>query len=69
MARTNIDIDDDLIRRVMQRYRFHTKREAVHQALQRLAGDPMTTAEALDMRGAGWEEDLDKMRQQRVPGL
>jgi predicted nucleic acid-binding protein len=29
MSRTNIDIDEDTCRVVMQRYRFSTKREAV----------------------------------------
>ncbi len=52
MARTNIVIDDELIELVMRRYGVHTKTEAVDLALRHLAGRPMTTAEALDMRGA-----------------
>jgi Arc/MetJ family transcription regulator len=52
MARTNIDIDQELLRIVMQRYGLHTKREAVELALRRLVGEPMTTEEALAMRGA-----------------
>ncbi|MEA3511209.1 MAG: type II toxin-antitoxin system VapB family antitoxin [Actinomycetota bacterium] len=62
MTRTNIDLDDDLIKEVMDRYNFKTKREAVHSALQRLAPAPMTRDEALAMRGSGWEGDLDAMR-------
>lgn len=62
MARTNIDLDEDLINEVMQRYGFRTKREAVHAALRRLAPEPMTRDEALNMRGIGWEGDLDAMR-------
>jgi Arc/MetJ family transcription regulator len=62
MARTNIDLDEDLVREVMQRYGFKTKREAVHSALRRLAPTPMTREEALAMRGFGWEGDLDAMR-------
>lgn len=62
MARTNIDLDEDLIDEVMQRYGFKTKREAVHAALKRLAPEPMTRDEALDMRGKGWDGDLDVMR-------
>jgi Arc/MetJ family transcription regulator len=52
MARTNIDIDDELLARVMQRLGVHTKKEAVDLALRRLAGQPMTIKEALEMRGA-----------------
>ena len=52
MGRTNIDIDDDLVERVMVRYRLTTKREAVDYALRHLAGQPKTTAEILEMFGA-----------------
>lgn len=52
MARTNIEIDDERLRLVMRRYGVHTKTEAVDLALRHLAGQPMTIAEALDMRGA-----------------
>lgn len=52
MGRTNIDIDDELIERVMRRLGVHTKREAVDLALRHLAGQPMTIDEALQMRGA-----------------
>ena len=58
MARTNIDIDEALLAVVMRRYGVHTKREAVDLALRRLAGEPMTIAEALEMRGAGAIDDL-----------
>ena len=52
MSRTNIDIDDELVDRVMVRYHLSTKREAVDYALRHLAGSPMTTAEALAMFGS-----------------
>ena len=52
MARTNIDIDDDLLDLVMRRLGVHTKREAVDLALRHVAGQPMTIEEALEMRGA-----------------
>ena len=56
MSRTNIEIDDELIERVMERYRFRTKREAVHQALRNMDNGvvPMTTEEVLAMEGTGW---------------
>lgn len=53
VARTNIDIDDELLALVMRRYGVHTKREAVELALRRLAGEPLTIEEALAMRGIG----------------
>ena len=60
--RTNIEIDDELIARVMRTYRLKTKREAVDFALRRLVPEPMSLEEALAMRGSGWEGDLDEMR-------
>jgi Arc/MetJ family transcription regulator len=64
MTRTNIEIDDALVERVMRRYRLSSKRAAVDLALRRLAGDPMTREEALAMEGVGWSGDLDAMRGQ-----
>lgn len=62
VGRTNIDIDDELLSRVMERYRLSTKREAVDFALRRLAVEPMSREEALAMEGTGWYGDLDAMR-------
>ncbi|MGI8874546.1 MAG: type II toxin-antitoxin system VapB family antitoxin [Egibacteraceae bacterium] len=64
MARTNIEIDDELINRAMKWYGLRTKREAVDLALRRLVGG-MSADEALAMRGYGWEGDLAKMRDSR----
>ena len=44
-------IDDELLDLVMRRYGLRTKTEAVDRALRHLAGRPMTTDEALAMRG------------------
>jgi Arc/MetJ family transcription regulator len=62
IARTNIDIDDELVHSVMNRYGLKTKREAVELALRRLAGEPLSLDEALAMEGSGWEGDLEQMR-------
>ena len=62
MGRTNIEIDDELIERVMRRYRLPSKRAAVELALRRLAGEPMSRDEALAMEGSGWSGDLDALR-------
>lgn len=52
VSRTNIDIDDDVIARVMQTYDLRTKREAVDYALRRLLVVPMTKEQALAMQGS-----------------
>jgi Arc/MetJ family transcription regulator len=67
MARTNVDIDDRLIRRVMSRYDLKTKRAAVELALRRLDMEPMSAREALDMQGSGWEGDLFEQRSGWLP--
>lgn len=66
MARTNIDIDDDLCRQVMDRFHLTTKREAVNLALQRLAGEPLGLVDARALRGSGWDGDLDELRSART---
>lgn len=66
MARTNIDIDDKACAEVMKRYQFTTKREAVNFALQTLAAEPLSVEEARNLRGSGWEGDLDEMRTNRL---
>ena len=50
-VRTNIEIDDEHVRTIMDRYAVHTKTAAVDLALRHLAGQPMTREEALAMRG------------------
>lgn len=51
-SRTNIEIEDDHIEAIMDRYGIRTKTEAVDLALRHLAGQPMTREEAVAMRGA-----------------
>jgi Arc/MetJ family transcription regulator len=51
-VRTNIEIEDDYVRVIMDRYGVHTKTAAVDLALRHLAGQPMAREEALAMRGA-----------------
>jgi len=50
--RTNIEIEDVYVQRIMNRYGLRTKTEAVELALRHLAGQPMTREEALGMRGS-----------------
>jgi Arc/MetJ family transcription regulator len=51
-SRTNIEIDDAAVERIMDRYGVRTKTAAVDLALRHLAGQPMTRDEARAMRGA-----------------
>ena len=68
MARTNIDIDDELVAEAMRKYNLRTKREAVDLALRRLVGPRLTTADLDAVHGIGWEGDLDSMRRDEVLG-
>ena len=62
MARTNIDIDEELVRAVMRRFQLRTKREAVDLALRRLAGTPISRDSLLALEGTGWDGDIDALR-------
>jgi len=66
MARTNIDIDEDACRAVMNRYNLATKRAAVNLALRTLAAEPLDVDAARRLRGSGWDGDLDDMRTSRT---
>ena len=66
MARTNIDIDDEACRVVMDRFQLPSKREAVNFALRLVAGEALDLAEARALRGSGWDGDLDALRATRT---
>ena len=67
-TRTNIELDDDMIRVAMRLYGTRSKKETVDLALRRLVGSPLGTDEALALEGSGWEGDLDRMRDDGPPG-
>jgi Arc/MetJ family transcription regulator len=52
MGRTNIDIDEELVQVVMDRYKLTTKKDAVDYALRHVAGQQMTIEEVLAMEGS-----------------
>ena len=62
MARTNVNIDDSACAEVMHRYRLTTKREAINLALRTLAAEALSVDEAKQLRGSGWDADLEEMR-------
>jgi Arc/MetJ family transcription regulator len=66
MSRTNIDLDDEACRAVMERYRLATKRDAVNFALRTIASEPLSLDEARQLRGSGWNGDLEAMRASRA---
>jgi Arc/MetJ family transcription regulator len=57
VGRESIEIDADLIARVMRLRGLPTKRLAVDFALRRLLAQPLSRDEALAMRGSGWDVD------------
>ena len=66
MSRTNVNIDDQACAEVMRRYRLTTKREAINFALRSLAAEPLSIDEARQLRGSGWEGELDALRTSRT---
>lgn len=66
MSRTNVNIDDQACAEVMRRYQLTTKREAINFALRSLAAEPLSIDEARQLRGSGWEGDLDALRSSRT---
>jgi Arc/MetJ family transcription regulator len=66
--RTNIEIDDALLSQAMAAAGLTTKRATVEEGL-RLLVRIHEQAEALaDLRGLGWEGDLDEMREDGPSG-
>ena len=61
MVRTNVVIDEPLVRKVMEIYGLRTKREAIDFALRRVAGEH-DRKRMLELQGIGWEGDLLEMR-------
>jgi len=63
--RTNIEINDTLLSRAMAASGLSTKRATVEEGL-RLVVRVRKQAKALaDLKGLGWEGNLDEMRQGR----
>ena len=61
VARTNIVVDDALIRRVMRLYPLRTKRAAIDFALRAVSGRKDRKS-ILDLEGSGWSGDLERLR-------
>lgn len=65
MARTNIILDDQLVKQGLQIYKCKSKRELVHLALNELL-KKAKRREILELRGkVKWEGNLGEMRRSR----
>lgn len=60
--RTNIELDDDLLAEAMEATGLPTKRATVEEALRKLVQQHRRRRALEDLRGLGWEGDLDAMR-------
>jgi len=68
MVRTNVVLDEDLVRRVMDMFGLKSKRAAIDYALRRVAGVGDRRL-IMELRGTGWIGDLDEMRRDELPDL
>ena len=66
--RTNIEIDDELLSRAMAAAGLSTKRATVEEGLRLLVRVRKQAGALADIKGLGWEGDLDKMRRSRRSG-
>ena len=65
MGRTNIVLDDQLVREGLRRFHCRSKRELVHLALSELL-NRSRRRELLALRGqVKWEGDLGELRRRR----
>lgn len=65
MVRTNVVVDEELVAKVMRLYRLKSKRAAIDFALRRVAGANDRSL-IRELRGSGWEGDLDEMRRGEI---
>lgn len=66
MSRTNIDLDDKLVKEAMKISDYRTKREVVNAALRELV-KRLKRKGILKFMGSGcWQGNLDEMRGSRI---
>lgn len=63
--RTNIDIDDELMAATMKATGQKTKKGAVEAAMRLVVHNERLKQAIENMRGIGWEGNLDEMREGR----
>jgi Arc/MetJ family transcription regulator len=67
--RTNIDIDDALLKEAMQATGLTTKKATVEEALKRVVRASRQLKAFEELQGIGWEGDLDEMRSDWTPDV
>ncbi|HEX5281978.1 MAG TPA: type II toxin-antitoxin system VapB family antitoxin [Micropepsaceae bacterium] len=67
LMRTNIEIDDELLSQAMTATGLSTKRATVEEGLRLLVRVRKQTKALAQLKGLGWEGDLDQIRQGRPP--
>jgi Arc/MetJ family transcription regulator len=65
--RTNIEIDDALLSQAMTATGLPTKRATVEEGLRMLVRMRKQAEAFAKLKGLGWEDDLDAMREGRSP--
>lgn len=65
--RTNIEINDELLSQAMAATGLTTKRATVEEGLRLLVRVCKQVEALAELKGLGWEGDLDEMRQGRLP--
>jgi Arc/MetJ family transcription regulator len=63
--RTNIEIDDALMTKALELTGLPSKKAVVEDALKRLVQSHKQRQAIKNMRGLGWEGDLDEIRSKR----
>jgi Arc/MetJ family transcription regulator len=66
-VRTNIDIDDKLLKRAMKMTGLKTKKAVVEEALEELVRERKGREALNRLWGIGWEGNLDEMRTDFMP--
>jgi Arc/MetJ family transcription regulator len=62
MMRTNIEIDDELLAEAMKVSGAKTKRATVEEALKQFVNLAAQRQTLKELKGMGWDGDLDEMR-------
>jgi Arc/MetJ family transcription regulator len=60
--RTNIDIDEELLKGAMKATGLRTKKAVVERGLSQLVGEARRRLAIKNLQGIGWEGDLEDMR-------
>jgi Arc/MetJ family transcription regulator len=63
--RTNIEIDDELLSQAMTATGLSTKRATVEEGLRLLVRVRKQARALAELKGSGWEDNPDEMRQGR----